>query len=133
MLAMLAWHEAEAGDVARGLRTAATAQALVPPGSDPRGDIRISVFHTDLLLRSGGSAEEVEAAGAPGLAAAASAGIDDWQANLVRSNISEALTRAGFVDRAATLIDPVTQGPVRPGPMAPSPRTRAPGRSARTP
>jgi hypothetical protein len=111
MLAILAWHEAEDGDVARGLRTAAKAQALAPSGVDPRGDIRISVFHTDLLLRSGGTAEEVEAAGAPGLAAASSAGIDDWQANLVRSNISEALTRAGFIRRAATLIDPVTQGP----------------------
>ena len=111
MLAMLAWHEAEAGDVAGGLRTAAKAQALLRPGADPRGDIRISVFHTDLLLRSGGSANAVEAAGAPGLAAAASAGIEDWQTNLVRSNVSEALTRAGFVDRAAALIDPVTEVP----------------------
>ena len=38
-------------------------------------------------------------------------GIDSWQAVLVRSNISEALTRAGFVGRAAALIDPVTEGP----------------------
>ena len=81
----------------QGLRTAALAQALLPPGADPRGDIRISVWHTDLLLRVGGSADEVEAAAAPGLAAAESAGIADWQANRLRSNVSEALTRAGLV------------------------------------
>ena len=111
MLADLAWHEAEAGDVARGLHTADQAYALADPGSDPHGDIWIAVIRTDILLRSGGSAEEVEAAGEPGLAVAASAGIDSWQAVLVRSNISEALTRAGFVGRAAALIDPVTEGP----------------------
>ena len=112
MLSMLAWHQADAGDVDQGLQTIATAQALLPPGADPRGDIRISAFHTDLLLRAGGGADEVEAAGAAGLAAAESAGIAEWQTNQVRSNISEALTRAGFVGRAAALIDPVTELPL---------------------
>ena len=112
MLSMLAWHQADAGDVDQGLQTAATAQALLPPGADPRGDIRISAFHTDLLLRAGGGADEVEAAGAPGLAAAESAGIAEWQTNQVRSNISEALTRAGHVGRAAAFIDPVTELPL---------------------
>jgi hypothetical protein len=111
MLSILAWHEADAGDVAQGLQTAATAQVLLPPGADPRGDIRISAFHTDLLLRAGGGADEVEAAGAPGLAAAESAGIAEWQTNRVRCNVSEALTRAGFVSRAAALIDPATELP----------------------
>ena len=97
--------------MARGLHTADQAYALVTPGSDPHGDIWIGVIRTDILLRSGGSAEEVEAAGEPGLAVAASTGIDSWQAVLVRSNISEALTRAGFVGRAAALIDPVTEVP----------------------
>ena len=101
MLAWLAWHQAEAGDVARGLHTAAEANALVAPGTDPQGDMRIGVICTDILLRSGGSAEEVEAAGKPGLAVAAESGIDSWQGVLLRSNISEALTRAGFVGRAA--------------------------------
>jgi hypothetical protein len=111
MLSLLAWHEADAGDVARGLQTVTTAQMLLPAGADPRGDIRISAFHTDLLLRAGGRADEVEAAGAPGLAAAESAGIAEWQTNRVRSNVSEALTRAGFVGRAAALIDPLTELP----------------------
>ena len=111
MLSILAWHEADAGDVAQGLQTAATAQALLPPGADPRGDIRISAFHTDLLLRAGAGADEVEAAGAPGLAAAESAGIAEWQTNRVRCNVSEALARAGFVARAAALIDPATESP----------------------
>ncbi len=111
MLAIRGWHEAEAGDIAQGLRTMATAQALSPPGVDPRGDIRIGVFHTDLLLRSGASADEVEAAGAPGLAAAASTGIDSFQLVLIRTNICQALTRAGFVGRAAALIDPLTDVP----------------------
>jgi tetratricopeptide (TPR) repeat protein len=110
-LAILAWHEAEAGHLTRALRTAEEAQALAAPGSDPLGDMRIGVIRTDILLRSGGSAEDVEAAGEPGLAAATSSGIDNFQAVLLRSNISEALTRAGFVSRAAVLIDPVTEVP----------------------
>ena len=97
--------------MARGLHTADEAYALMAPGSDPQGDIWIGVIRTDILLRSGGSAEDVEAAGRPGLAVAARSGIDSWQAVLVRSNISEALTRAGLVGRAAALIDPVTEGP----------------------
>jgi hypothetical protein len=111
MLAIRGWHEAEAGDVAQGLQTMAKAQALLPSGADPLGDIRISVFHTDLLLHSGASAEEVEAAGAPGLAAAASTGIDSFQPVLIRTNICQALTREGFIGRAAALIDPLTEGP----------------------
>ncbi len=111
MLSMLAWHQADAGDLAQGLQTIAAAQALLPRGSDPRGDIRISAFHTDLLLRAGCSADDVEAAGAPGLAAAESLEIADWQTNQVRSNVSEALTRAGLVGRAAAVIDPVTESP----------------------
>ena len=109
-LASLAWHEAEAGDVVRGLQTAVEAYALVAPGSDPRGDMWIGVVRTDILLRSGADAEAVEAAGAPGLAVAATSGIDSWLAVLLRSNISQALTRAGLVGRAAALIDPVTDG-----------------------
>ena len=111
ILAWLAWHEAEAGDLARALRTADEAHALAAPGSDPLGDLRIGVIWTDILLRSGGSAEEIEAAGEPALAVAAASGIDNWHAIMLRSNISEALTRAGFVSRAAALIDPVTELP----------------------
>ena len=111
MLGMLAWHEAEAGDLAQALHTANEARALVAAGSDPLGEMWIGVVHTDILLRSGGSAEEVEAAGRPGLAVAAMSGIDNYNAILLRSNISEALTRAGLVSRAAALIDPVTDVP----------------------
>ena len=111
MLSYVGWHEAETGDVARGLHTADRAYALAAPDSDPHGDIWIGVVRTDILLRSGASADDVEAAGEHGLAVAARSGIDSWQAVLVRSNTSEALTRAGLVGRAAALIDPVTDGP----------------------
>ncbi|WP_344042268.1 hypothetical protein [Nocardioides panacihumi] len=111
MLAIQAWHEADAGDVDRALRTATRAQALLPADVDPRGDIRIGVYVTDMLFRAGASAQKVEAAGARGLEAAATAGIESWQANLIRDNISQALIRAGLISRAATLIDPVTEGP----------------------
>jgi tetratricopeptide (TPR) repeat protein len=112
MLAQLAWYEARAGDVDRGLRTLDAAYALVPPASDPVGDIWIAISHTDILLRSGGSADEVERVGTPALSVAARSGIaTNWQTNLVRSNISEALTRAGFISRAAAWIDPMTERP----------------------
>ena len=108
MLTQLAWHEAEAGDIRQGLHTADEANALMPPGADPLGDMWIGVVRTDILLWSGGTAEEVEAAGSPGLTLAVSSGVDTWQAVLLRANISKALTRAGLVRRAATFIDPVT-------------------------
>ena len=59
ILPLLAWHEAEAGDLARGLRTIEDADTLVAAGSDPQGDMWIGVLRTDILLRSGGSAEDV--------------------------------------------------------------------------
>jgi hypothetical protein len=83
----------------------------MPPGSDPRGDIWIGVIRTDILLRSGGNADEVEAAGEPALAVATRSKIYSWHTILVRTNISEALTRAGLVERAAGWIDPVTEVP----------------------
>ncbi len=110
-LASLAWHEAEAGDLVRGLQTADEAYALVAPGSDPLGDMWIGVIRTDILLCSGAGADAVEAAGTAGLAVAATSGIgSSWTAVLLRCNISEALTRSGLVGRAAALIDPETDG-----------------------
>ena len=111
MLAHVAWHEAEAGDLVQGLHTADEANALVAVGAHPPGDIIIGVIRTDIMLRSGRTAEDVEDAGTPGLMAAARSGIDDLHTLLLRTNISQALTRAGFVRRAAAYIDPVTERP----------------------
>ena len=104
-----------------------------PPVPIHSGDIWIGVIRTDILLRSGGSAEDVEAAGEPGLAVAASIG--DRQlagrpgaVQHLRSTDPCRLRRPGCgPDR------PRDRGALRHRPMAHPPRTRQPGRPSRTP
>ena len=104
MLADLACHEAVAGDVARGLRTAEQAFALADPGSDPHGDILIVVIRTEILLRFGAGADDVEAAAGPGLALAARLGDRaTGRPFFCGATSPKPEPRAGLVGRAAAL------------------------------
>ena len=115
ILAWLAWQEAEAGDLARALHTADEAHALAAPGSDPLGDLMVGVIWTDILLRSGGSAEKVTAAGEPALAVAAACGDRQLGSRHVavehlRSTDPRRFRQPGL----PALIDPVTERPSTP-------------------
>ncbi len=103
-LSWVAWHEALLGDVDQGVTTMARASALVPPSSDPEGDIRQAVLLTDVLLTTGGAAHDIDAAGQPGLDAAERWGIETYHALLVRSNMVAGRLREGRVEDAAHLI-----------------------------
>ncbi len=111
-LSWVAWHEGMTGPLEVAARTMARARALLPPGSDPPGDIREAMFWTDILLWCGGRSDEVEAAGREALALAADWEIENERTLNIRFNIALALIQDGDVSRAAAWVDPLTEGPV---------------------
>jgi tetratricopeptide (TPR) repeat protein len=109
-------HDAEAGRFAESLEHIRTAARIKTAEPDPGGELYVALTHTHLLLTAGRGADEVAAAGRPGLEVAETWGIDDFRTSVLRANLSEALRRAGRVHEAAQLVDPVTEG-------SPSPHT----------
>ena len=111
-LSWLAWHEGVKGHQEQAVRTMSRAAALVPVDSDPEGDIRQAVLLTDLLLQTGGSVDEVDLAGQPGLDVAERWEIESYHVLLARSNMVRARIRCGRVADAAAMIDPLSEEPV---------------------
>lgn len=111
-LTWVAWHQGIGGAKEQALRTMARAASLVPPDSDPEGDIRQAMLLTDVLLVTGSSAEDVERAGQPGLAVAERWQIESYHVLLLRSNIVKARIRKGRVAQAAALVDKPSAEPV---------------------
>jgi hypothetical protein len=111
MLSQVARHEGMTRSVDQALRTMARAAALVPVGSDPRGDIWQAVMLTDMLLLSGSSSTTIDAAGQVGLAVAEQWGIESFPALLVRSNVVLGRIRDGRVAEAADLVDSLSDKP----------------------
>jgi hypothetical protein len=108
----VAHYEAATGALEDAVQHAAEAAALPTLRDDPVREVQFCTRHTDLLLMAGGSTEEIEAAGAPGLEAADRWGIDTSPSSALRANVADALRRAGFTRRAAAIIDPLTEGEV---------------------
>jgi hypothetical protein len=103
-----AWLEAAAGRTASGLSLAEEAASIEVAG-DPFGDVWVGTYHTDLLLVTGASSCDVEAAARPALASAQAADIESFVlSTLVLGNVVEALLRDGHTARASALIDPAT-------------------------
>ncbi|HEU5035415.1 MAG TPA: AAA family ATPase [Nocardioides sp.] len=98
----------EPEQVLENVRAAARVETGRP---DPGGDVFLALMHTHVLLTACRSADEVIAAGRPGLEVAAAWGIDDFRTSVLLANMSEALRHAGRVPEAVELIDPVTEGP----------------------
>ncbi|WP_322936538.1 ATP-binding protein [Nocardioides bizhenqiangii] len=111
LLGSRAWAEALGGSVPTALATISDATRLAPPHTDPLGDIWVADIHTGILLRADASAGEVVAAGRRGLEAAAATGIENYSSLMVRWHTAEALLREGLIERAADLIDALTEGP----------------------
>ena len=100
----LAWHVGVHGDLTEARRLLGQAEAELPAGADPLGDIRRSVIETDLLVIRGAHVDDVVAAGARGIATAADLGVDNYDLMLVRFNTAWALVLAGRVALAAELV-----------------------------
>ena len=113
-LSWVAWHEGMTGSLEVAAATLARARALLPPATDPPGDIREAMFWTDVLLSCAAPSVEVEAAGRGALRIAAEWEIENERTVNIRFNIALALIRDGRVTDAAATIDPRTEGPVDP-------------------
>jgi hypothetical protein len=111
-LSWVAWYQGASGCVDEAMRTMAEATALVPPMSDPAGDIRQALILTDVMLLTGAGAGAIEDAGRPGLAAADRWQIDSLHALLLRSNLVWSRVREGRVADAAVLLDAWPDEPV---------------------
>lgn len=105
----VAWYEAVTGDSEDAVQHAVEAAALPTLRDDPVREVQFGMRHTDLLLITGGTTEEIEIAGASGLEAADRWGIDTRESSALRANVADALRRAGHTGRAAALIDPLTE------------------------
>jgi hypothetical protein len=106
----LAWYDLVNGEPARAVaRARATTQLTA--ARDPVDEIVMAITYTDILLIACAPAEEVEEAARPGLEYA------DWEIapnliSVLRSNLAQALTDGGLVERSAALLDPVTSSEV---------------------
>jgi tetratricopeptide (TPR) repeat protein/lambda repressor-like predicted transcriptional regulator len=107
-------HAAESCRFEEALEHIRAAASVETPEANPGGDLYVALTHTHILLTAGCGADEVVAAGRPGLEAATTWGIDDFRTAVLQGNLSEALRRAGRVQEAARLIDPVTEEPPTP-------------------
>jgi hypothetical protein len=102
------WDRTVRGDIDGALAALDRAWSLPVAQPNPTTDIDLAAGHTDLLLRCGAPADQIEAAGQRGLDAAERWNLEGPESSVVRANVAEALLRAGHVDPAAGLIDPVT-------------------------
>ena len=107
----LAWYDLTRGQRDQAVARARAAIQLVPVAPDPVAEIIIGVEHTDILLVTCASVEDVEAAARPGLE------FGDWEIaphliSILRCNVAQSLTNGGHIQRSAALLDPVTMDAV---------------------
>jgi hypothetical protein len=100
----LAWHVGVHGDLAGARDLLDRAEADLPAGTDPLGDVRRSVIETDLLVILGAHVDDVVDAGSRGIATAAELGVDNYDLMLIRFNTAWAMVLAGRVESAAELV-----------------------------
>jgi tetratricopeptide (TPR) repeat protein len=114
-LAVNAGHDAgRSGRLEEALEGVQTAVRLVPEKPDPAGDLIVAGYHVLALMCAGRGADEVVAAGRPGLESAAAWGLDKIQVLGLLDNMALALMWEGRVREAAELIDPATEEPFTP-------------------
>jgi DNA-binding CsgD family transcriptional regulator len=112
-LALLAWHDMLTANHESSHRRMDEAWAIAASRTDPRGDVFLSLVHTNILLATCASAAEVERAAAPGLHAIASFALDnEFPTSLLRFNLCHVFINAGDVERAGAMASSF-DGPAR--------------------
>ena len=104
----LAWMDAVQGHLDRALHNLAKLAARSPAEPAPVRDVMVAMYHSDVLLMAGKTADEVAAAAESGLAAAHEYGLDTHESNMVLANVVIAHIRAGHIAQAGSLIDELT-------------------------
>ncbi|MGY2704318.1 lambda repressor-like predicted transcriptional regulator/tetratricopeptide (TPR) repeat protein [Nocardioides sp. HB32] len=110
LLALLASYSAKDGDLDLALSRIREAARIQVPQPDPAGDVHIAIEHTVILNWAAADPDSVIAAARPALDVATAWGFDAHIVAVLRYNVAQALRLAGHVDRAAELIDPMTEG-----------------------
>jgi tetratricopeptide (TPR) repeat protein len=110
ILVLDAWDSAVLRDIDGALAALDRARRLPVPEPDPITDIQLAAVQTDLQLRQGAPVDEIEKASRSSLWAAERWNLDNYESALLRANVAAGLLRAGHLDRAAALVDPVTTG-----------------------
>jgi tetratricopeptide (TPR) repeat protein len=108
-----AWDDMAAGDPEAATRRMNQAwETAAAWQSDPRVNVYLAGYHTDILLKTCAPSVDVERAAAPGLQAMIDFGLEeDHNASELRFNLAQARIACGKVDRAADLLDPVIHVP----------------------
>jgi len=107
LLASRASLAAIRGDLDQALAHIRAARALLMAPS-PLAEIYLGMCHTDALMLHARPVAELQAAGSRSLDAAAEFGLDHKRVCIIRTNIADAMLRAGRVQEAAELLEPVT-------------------------
>ena len=108
-LSVQALTAATTGDLELALSLIDRAEDVETTAPDPMGVIYQAINHGIVLMLAGRGPDEVLAAARPGLEEGAGWGLDTWPLSVLRGNVAMAMRRAGQVQRAAVLIDPVTE------------------------
>jgi hypothetical protein len=112
MLGLQAWHEVIAGNREGALIHIEAAAAITVLTPDPEGDVRLGVYHTDLLLIAGASADRILEAARAGLRASDTWDLDTNGVAVLRANVAEALVREGRIREAGAIVDAPTEAAV---------------------
>jgi DNA-binding CsgD family transcriptional regulator len=111
-LAERAWDDMAAGALETATRRMQQAWSAARGQEDPRVNVYLAAYHTDMLLKTCASSAEVERAAAPGLQAMTDFRLDeDHNAAELRFSVAKARIACGHVDRAAELLEPLANAP----------------------
>ena len=107
-----AMYQSAAGNSELALERIRALRERLTESDGPGAFLFLAIFHTSILFDLGRLAD-VEDAGARALRMTTERGMDQYfRVAQVRGYVFDALTELGFIDRAAGLIEPVSQGEV---------------------
>ena len=103
-LSSLAWCEGMEARLTTMSALLERGRALLPPGTDPIGDIRAAMMETDALVYNGSPLQVVEDSARPGFEAARAWAIDNEAHEILCAGLATARLRAGRTEDAEALI-----------------------------
>jgi hypothetical protein len=113
-IASVAWIEGIEGRLTTMSELFELGRSLLPPGTDPVGDIRAAMMACDALVYNGSHLQDVEDAARPGFEAAQAWAIDNESYEILCASLATARLRAGRTEDAEALIGASSEQPPDP-------------------